>query len=482
MSLDRRGFLGGLAASAAVGSVAGAGVRIPDDGARLRVGVLSDVHLTEPVPTCASDWVTTYHGDGFRQRLPSSAESFRTALRYFRERGADAVVVAGDLCDSGFRSQFRMVRRIWDEVFPGDRAPDGRPVERIFVTGNHEEDGWRYNCVKRLVPDEAARREQSFAFDREGVWREAFGEDYAPFFIKRVKGYAFTCAHWCGSAGVSGGLGGFLDAHRRELEGEKPFFHVQHVHPKGTCSSPSAPCDDGSTTAALARFPNAIAFTGHSHATLTDERAIWQGSFTSVGCGSLRFCHSVPGFDNGTDESADAVMDPTDAYQARQGLFMTVYDHEIVLERRDFLRGMPLADGWRVPLGSGEKPYRTDRRVAAEKVGDFPVGAKVEFLRLVTRFRDGKTHDALALRFPQVVPQPGVPRPQGYEIAADGICRRVLSSGALFAEQVDREAVVAVVPADELPAGKPIAFAITPLGAFGARGRSLVARFEPQIA
>ena len=45
--------------------------------------------------------------------------------------------------------------------------------------------------------------------------------------------------------------------------------------------------DKGIATKTLSNYPNAIAFSGHSHYSLTDERSIWQGAFTSIGQSSL---------------------------------------------------------------------------------------------------------------------------------------------------------------------------------------------------
>ena len=88
----------------------------------ISVGVISDIHVTTPESTAA----------------------FRKALAYFRDRKVDAVVVAGDLSDWGLKSGLKYVADAWNSVFPGDRAPDGRKVEKLFCTGNHDYDGWWY--------------------------------------------------------------------------------------------------------------------------------------------------------------------------------------------------------------------------------------------------------------------------------------------------------------------------------------------------
>ena len=72
------------------------------------------------------------------------------ALREARKAEAEgeipvgAVVVAGDLSDWGLKSGLKYVAEAWHSVFPDDRAPDGRKVEKLFCTGNHDYDGYWY--------------------------------------------------------------------------------------------------------------------------------------------------------------------------------------------------------------------------------------------------------------------------------------------------------------------------------------------------
>ena len=97
--------------------------------ARLRFGALSDIHIT---------------------RGKGSCDIFEKALAYFRDQKVDAVLIAGDMADSGLDSQLRRVGETWRRVFPGDKRPDGEHVEKIFVTGNHDIDGWHYGPARKF--------------------------------------------------------------------------------------------------------------------------------------------------------------------------------------------------------------------------------------------------------------------------------------------------------------------------------------------
>ena len=81
-----------------------------------RLGVLSDIHLDEP----------------------ERAGCFRKALLHFRDAGVDGVVIVGDIANLGRLSELDLCAHIWFDVFPDDKAPDGRHVERLFVYGNHD--------------------------------------------------------------------------------------------------------------------------------------------------------------------------------------------------------------------------------------------------------------------------------------------------------------------------------------------------------
>ena len=73
-------------------------------------------------------------------------------------------------------------------------------------------------------------------------------------YVKTVKGYKFVGVHYDHDNGYlkEGAIAAFLESHRGELEGTKPFFYTQHFHPKGTCSAPWAWGEDkGYSTAAL---------------------------------------------------------------------------------------------------------------------------------------------------------------------------------------------------------------------------------------
>ena len=282
-NVSRRFFIGGLASAFACGPrriFAAAPGAFTGGKPALAFGLLSDVHVALAVGGKALN--PTYN-----------TETLVKAFTWFRDNGADAVVIAGDLAHCGLVGELKALADAWFQVFPGDKAPDGRHVERVFVFGNHD---WSSpGRAKAVFPDEAERNRNLLVADPKKWWSEIFHEEWTPFFEKQVNGYPFIGAHWC-NGGCNGksehftkGLKEFYEARKTPFDPAKPFFHVQHPHPRGTVHGTAVwGQDDGVSTKILSAHSNAIAVSGHSHTSLIDERSIWQGAFTSVGCGTLR--------------------------------------------------------------------------------------------------------------------------------------------------------------------------------------------------
>ena len=120
-------------------------------------------------------------------------------FKYFRDREVDAVLIAGDMADTGLERQMRLVAQTWFKVFPKDRLPNGRHVERLFVYGNHDIEGHHYGTITEALQGDD--REQTLAKEaicdrREQLWKKYYKEKFQPIYMKEVKGYKFIGAHW----------------------------------------------------------------------------------------------------------------------------------------------------------------------------------------------------------------------------------------------------------------------------------------------
>ncbi|MBR4894775.1 MAG: metallophosphoesterase, partial [Kiritimatiellae bacterium] len=129
---SRRFFIGScIAASASAGC--SAVKRIVTSKPIAKIGVLSDVHL----------------------KVPGDEDTFLKALGYFRDNGADGVLVAGDITDTGKISELKRASDAWFKIFPDGRSPDGRKVEQLFILGNHDRWGWRGGLKEEQLNDPA---------------------------------------------------------------------------------------------------------------------------------------------------------------------------------------------------------------------------------------------------------------------------------------------------------------------------------------
>ena len=446
MNYSRRFFLG--SAASLVGAAGCAHLGLGGSEPRLKVGVLSDIHVKLDDPT--------------------SAENFRKALEDFRDRGCDAVIVAGDMADHGIIQELKMVADAWNKVFPDGKGLGGKPVERLFCYGNHDWEGWWYDGWPKKHPN--IPESDKLYRDYAGNWKAAFGEDWSPVYLKTVKGYRFVGAHFDNYVGVRG-LDTFLAAHADELKGPKPFFFFQHMHPKDTCSAPWAWGQDwGSSMRDLSRFPNCIAFSGHSHTTLTDERTIWQGAFTSVGTSSLSYVIAFEGRENRMSAKA-----------GRQGQFMTVYDDRVDLERIDFVHDETLGT-WTIPLPSpGARPLAFETRAARAAAPQFDRNAAVKIDYV-------KRSERLDLAFPAAKGTDGC-RTWDYEVTveervADSVrpvaVKRWYSPAFVFAASREPREMSVSFKLGDLPKGNPFRFRIRAAECFGRTGEPLVTDWMAQ--
>lgn len=499
MNTTRRGF---LAAGAAFGVVGG--VRAAADGRKLRVGILSDIHC--------------HH--------PAALERFERALTLFRRERVDAVLIAGDLFTRGTIAELERVAQTWFRVFPKDALPDGTHVERLFVTGNHDEVDWDPGQYR----DFAELKSKCFRLNREATWQRLWGEPYRKISSKEVKGYTFVLRHWLGRAVNLLGqtvpaedevLPAFMAREAAKLRAcGKPFFYVQHEPLDETVNATwlfgGTHWDNGQTGRGLkekALFetcPNAVVLTGHSHDTLTDEMSIWQGRFTAVNCSSCTgYIFTQPGRLNGFNcedfNRVPALEMPTfDHCEPRQGLVMDVFDDRIVFRRRDVWNDERLDGDWVVPLfangatvpPNGTPKYDFHARKAASRPPTFAPGSKIE----VSYVKDGHArkvgtptcsldpqdvHPQIRVSFPPITTKTSPTRAFDFGVACEHVTGslvtmvkecRVFSPKFCMAEA--REAVpctcdfnAAIIPRN---CKAKVRFTVTPYDCWGNAGKPLV--------
>jgi len=377
--LTRRSFLGGMSATAWTALYGGS----PSEGVpRLRLGVMSDVHVFHPNDECLA--------------------RFKLALEWCRKMDVDGVLIAGDLTEEGYADQLALAADQYFSVFRDDKGRDGRDVARLIVTGNHDiGEFWMYRLAKKDAATIDACRKRSLVFDSDRVWRNCWNEPWQPIFKKTVKGVPFVGAHW--TCWNDQKLAAFFA--ENPLPDTAPFFYAQHNHPLDTVyGHVPGESDDGSSTRFFSTRPNALVFSGHSHRPVRDARAIWQGGFTSVATGSV--CQTfVP---NGSENSSfapghkgPAHMPMFNGLAGATVLLADLYDDRLVIRRQNVIYDERIADDWVVSLPVGTAQWSFEPRQRRARPPAFPKGAVAVASVCDGQLRFGPVETQVVVKFPR---------------------------------------------------------------------------------
>ncbi len=481
--MNRREFIGRAAMAAAATGVpariwgAAEALGEPD----LRLGVLSDIHIH----------VTP------GEKTHPTAERFRHALEYFREREVDGVLVCGDLADTGLQDEFELMASVWNAVFPGGKGKGGRPVVNLLHYGDHDAEKRFYRkdilaprYAKAGLPVPPSLSEGDL---RKTLWEKCFGEEWEPVKHKRVKGYDFFLSHFLREApGTAPGLKGILA--KANLDPSRPFFYSQHRYIGGTYLADEEMWgnDSGKNGPVLEQFPNVVAFTGHTHYMLTDDRIVWQERFTQINAGSLLNAPCGRQRENGvdiswyrTDYMRDTQMPRIDMHRGHHGMVMNLKGTDMVLERRDFGCDMPVGPDLVFSVSAEARANRTHSLAACKArsvAPEFAPGAVAAATRGMGKNRRKETVDQVTVTFPVVGPAGNRPRAFDYVVRAlgpDGAllkAKRVYSPGINLPPEKDAKQANCVFAVAELGTG-PIRFMVAPANCWRVEGRPISCDF-----
>lgn len=442
----------------------------------LRMGVLSDVHLGPK----------------------GSDELFLKELRYLDSQKVELVLFPGDLVDCGRISNMERFAACWEKVFPRGLAADGRKVDRVVVTGNHDYSlkGWD-SYWKNFSQAEQEKDRFYYKDNHLKTWERLFGEKWELVWKREIRGITFIGAQY--EWAVKPPIEEFFKAHGHEIDPSKPLIYVQHAHLVNTCHGEAAieggAVDSGAAGRALSRFPYAVAFSGHSHLPLTDDRAVWQGAFTSIGCGCAGKVATL-----GNGKRRVNAGDPWGACVTRlmpaipnyfgncAGMVVDLFADHLVIHRQSFAYDESIGVDWTVPLPARtDGPYDFARRLRAGKAPEFAADATLAFeycekapQTAGTDFRGKKPCYRLTFPSARAV---GGSRVCDYEVRASVKGREVyrcelFSAGYHLPERrasVNEELLIGM---GDLPDGSAISFVVTPRDCYGSQGPALTADFK----
>lgn len=242
--------------------------------------------------------------------------------------GLDGVLVAGDLIDYGgnLNTQLPVFKSIYEGAFDPEKTP------LVYTIGNHDPNTsyWWNSSV------------YSFAKNI----RTIFGSKYETTDIEVTMRDSYECRH-CVIGGYHilavtpnsaepvnypSAVKTWLDNTLKTITETDPGRYVILItHPMiygtvyGSLLGPewvSGTLKDQwytkDLTATLKKYPQVMTFGGHLHFPINDSRSIWQGDFTSFGCGSTRYM----AIEDGAYENMSSKTVMADAANVSSGILL----------------------------------------------------------------------------------------------------------------------------------------------------------------
>ena len=181
----------------------------------------------------------------------------------------DRFIIAGDITNKGKTEEFAAFKEIFDYA---------------------KEKDYEFLCTVAKGHDSITKKKKSL-----GHYKKLTGQ--STDFHKVICGYHFiglsTCKslpHKHYSPFQKMWLKNQLKKAVADTPG-KPVFLIHHEHVKNTVYGSSDFDGWGNRffTGVFDKYPNVVDFSGHSHYPINDPRSIWQGAFTAIGTGSLKY-------------------------------------------------------------------------------------------------------------------------------------------------------------------------------------------------
>lgn len=298
----------------------------------LSFGVVSDTHID------GTDTPTA-------RKFTSAMEQLRDKALEQDPDGLDGILIAGDLTNNPYSSESNYVqadyfKNLYESVFDPVETP------MIYTPGNHD--------VYREWTEAAISQAKNIS--------GRLGEDYTLTDLDLPAWDSLECRHCrVGDCDIlcilpvgrrpvvyTDGQKAWLDATLKSVTGSRPDRYVLVLtHPmiSGTVYG-SMLGDYWATedlTPILSKYPQAVVFGGHLHFPLNDPRSIWQGAFTVLGCGSVRYM----AIENGRYEYMSGKTVMKNSGEFSQGLLVQ-FDRRgnMRITRMDFYNKAEIAEPW----------------------------------------------------------------------------------------------------------------------------------------
>lgn len=283
-------------------------------------GVISDTHFLGN------------GGDTERQ------ERFEKALTYYREQGAELIILNADLTDYGNAGSYQALISIANEVYKD--TPVALRPQFVATADNHEfYESWDWTTWGTSIDLDAVT--SRFSTYLSGIDTKLVAGDTNLNTSRTINGYTFIGVSRDGedtaSAAFDADTLDWLDkelATAQEANPSKPIFVAIHQPPTNTVSASGT---DGTAAynAVLAKYPQVVLFTSHTHAALEDEHSLYQGDYTVVNTGAVYYVAGLGKDINGGVSFENSST--TDIYEFAQALLVKANGTKVDIQRCNFL-------------------------------------------------------------------------------------------------------------------------------------------------
>jgi len=340
------------------------------------------------------------HIDGLET---NTAKKFISALEQLRDEalkndsdGLDAVLVAGDLVNNPYSSEENYIqvdyfKDLYESVFNPVKVP------LVYTPGNHDVyKEWTEMAIGEAQNISERLGEEYFLTDQDLDAKNNLECRHC-----RVGDCDVVCILPVGRNPVvySSEQLSWLNATLSEITENNPDrFVLVLTHPMITGTVYGSMLGDYWATEALTpilcKYPQAVIFGGHLHFPLNDPRSIWQGEFTALGCGSVRYM----AIENGGYEYMSGKTVMKNSGQFSQGLLVQLDKKgNMRITRMDFFNKSTIGDPWEIRHPGKDlsflKKYATDSRSSAN------AAPELTSMEIVKGLVDEEGNTAVSVRF-----------------------------------------------------------------------------------
>ena len=270
---------------------------------------------------------------------PELAERTFEAFRLLRELDPDLLIDCGDITDVWLPEELKHFQSMYKETFR-EKTP-----QTLWLLAGHD----------------VTRHPDYFGAYPEGA-KYIEMEDTIP--VRRVNGISFVGVFQCADYKI------FEEKLQQEIARSqgRPVFAVTHEPAQDTTLG-SNYNGDTDLRQIFEKYPQVIQISGHTHAPISHDRNIWQGSFTSFNAGSLTYWKDTTfGRESRRHQSYDT-------------LFCKLYEDRLEVLRFNVMTKKELAPAWVIPLPFDSKntPYAPERRQYEQPVAVFSGSDSLHF-------------------------------------------------------------------------------------------------------